>query len=108
MGSFGTRIGLGPNHVIVQAEDEDSVLSVLKRSSCGRALATVKPGARMRLLDGDMFWMASSSSDSMVQNDEFSLPMLDAESGDSERTFHVIVKTTCVEYVEECVKVTVF
>lgn len=64
---FGQHIGLGPHHVVIESYDEDAILKALKPSAKSRAIATVKPGGKLRIPSAsDFAWMPCSSASSSV------------------------------------------
>jgi len=69
--SFGQRLGLGPNHVVVAPQNEANILALLKTSSSCRALATSKPGATVRedLGGTDNYFACSSIASSSCDFD---------------------------------------
>jgi len=66
---FGQRLGLGPNHVVIDCCDEEVILNALKPSAKTRHLASVKTGGRLRIpAADDDSWMACSLPSSSISS----------------------------------------
>mmetsp|Transcript_100830 Transcript_100830/g.194964 ORF Transcript_100830/g.194964 Transcript_100830/m.194964 type:complete len:720 (+) Transcript_100830:44-2203(+) len=96
--TFGQHIGLGPNHVVVEANDEHLVLSALREERGRRALATVKPGGRFVVpQSGNTQWfMCSERSPSTWWSNDSNAASSEALAPTNSCSLHVIVKNTFI------------